>query len=61
YIDALSQYHYDVGQIEKGKELLPEPEALKPFAVFCEQAWKTTMDLVDEIHKKQQERAGKKQ
>lgn len=45
--------------IEKRGELLPEPEALKPFAVFCEQAWRASMDLVDEIHKKQQIRAGK--
>ncbi|NDY70584.1 Fic family protein [Desulfobacter hydrogenophilus] len=61
YIDALSQYHYAVGQIEKGKELLPEPEALKPFAAFCKQAWNASMDIVDEIHKKQQIRAGKEQ
>ncbi|WP_020586894.1 Fic family protein [Desulfobacter curvatus] len=62
YIDALSQYHFAAGQIEKGnKELLPEPEALKPFAAFCEQAWKTTLELVNEIHKKQQIRTGKNQ
>ena len=61
YIDALSQYHYAVGQIEKGEELLPEPEALKPFVAFCEQAWRASMDLVDEIHKKQLIRAGKGQ
>ncbi len=61
YIDALSQYHYAVGQIEKGGELLPEPEALKPFVAFCEQAWRASMDLVDEIYKKQQIRAEKGQ
>ncbi|WP_319575319.1 Fic family protein [uncultured Desulfobacter sp.] len=61
YIDALSQYHYAVGKIEKGEELLPEPEALKPFAAFCKQAWRASMDLMDEIHKKQQIRAGKGQ
>ncbi|MDD4272504.1 MAG: Fic family protein [Desulfobacter postgatei] len=60
YIDALSQYHYAVGQIEQGKELLPEADALKPFTAFCEEAWKATIDLVNEIHKKQQIRAGKK-
>ncbi|HKL80880.1 MAG TPA: Fic family protein [Desulfobacter sp.] len=58
YIDTLSQYHYAVGQIKKGKELLPEPEAIKPFAAFCEQAWNASMDLVDEIHKTQQNRIG---
>jgi len=61
YIDALAQYHYAAGQIEKGGELLPEPDALKPFAAFCEKAWRVSMDLVDAIHKKQQIRAGKGQ
>ncbi|WP_286819175.1 Fic family protein [Desulfobacter sp. UBA2225] len=59
YIDALSQYHYAVGQIEKGGELLPEPETLKPFAAFCEQVWHISMDLVDEIHRTQRNRSGK--
>lgn len=59
YIDTLSQYHYAAGQIEKEGKLLPEPEAFKPFAAFCEQAWRASMDIVDEIHKKQQIRAGK--
>ena len=59
YIDGLSQYHYAVGQIEQGKNLLAEPDALKDFTAFCEQAWKASMDLVDEIHKKQQIRDGK--
>ena len=61
YIDALSHYHFAVGQIEKGGELLPESDALKPFAAFCEQAWRASMKLVDEIHKKQQIRTGKNQ
>ena len=61
YIEALSQYHFAVGQIAKEGELLPEPDALKPFAAFCEQAWQASMELVDEIHKKQQIRTGKNQ
>ena len=59
YIDALSQYHYAVGQIEKGGELLPEPEALNAFTAFCRQAWKASIVLVDEIHKKQTNRVMK--
>jgi Fic family protein len=61
YIDALSQYHYAVGQIDKEGKLLPEPEALKPFTAFCEQAWRASMEIVDEIHKKQQIRTGRNQ
>lgn len=56
YIDALSEYHYAVGQIKKGDELLPDRNALKPFTSFCSQAWEASMSLVDEIHKKQQAR-----
>ncbi len=57
YIDALSQYHYAVGQIQGGGELLPEPEALNAFSAFCEQVWKVSMDLVDEVHEKQRNRS----
>ncbi len=53
YIDALSQYHYSVGQIKKGDDLLPEREALEAFTAFCEQAWEISLSLVDEIHRKQ--------
>ncbi len=56
YIDALSQYHYSVGQIKKGDELLPDPKALEAFTAFCEQAWEESLCLVDAIHKRQQAR-----
>ncbi len=61
YIDALSQYHHAVGQIDTDQALLSETEALKPFTDFCEQVWRASMDLVDEIHKKQQIRSQKRQ
>lgn len=61
YIDALSEYHYSVGQIKKGDELLPDQNRLKPFTSFCEQAWKTSLSLVDEIHQKQRARNKKGQ
>lgn len=60
YIDALSQYHYAVGQIEKRGELLPKTEAINAITIFCEQAWETSMELVDEIHKRQQDRSEKR-
>ena len=56
YIDALSKYHYSVGQIKKGDNLLPDRKALNAFISLCKQAWKNSLSLVDEIHKKQQTR-----
>lgn len=56
YIDALSAYHFAVGQIHAGDELLPQPEKLQPFAAFCKQAWLASLDLVDAVRRKQQAR-----
>jgi len=56
YIDALSAYHLAVGQIHGGDELLSKPEKLKPFEVFCRQAWQASLDLVDEVRRKQRAR-----
>jgi Fic family protein len=56
YIDTLSTYHFAVGQIRAGDELVPESESLQPFIDFCRAAWQATMDLVDEVRKRQQAR-----
>ncbi len=56
YIDALSAYHFAVGPIHVGDELLPQPEALEPFAAFCRQAWQASIDLVDAAREKQRSR-----
>lgn len=56
YIDALSAYHFSVGQIKPGNTLLPNQDALQPFTIFCEQAWKESYDLVEEIRQKQRAR-----
>ena len=56
YIDALSAYHLAVGQIHGGDELLPEPKKMAPFEAFCRQAWQASLDLVDEVRKKQRAR-----
>jgi Fic family protein len=53
YIDALSGYHFSVGQIKAGDTLLPNQDALQPFAIFCEQAWEESLVLVKEIQQKQ--------
>jgi Fic family protein len=56
YIDALSAYHYAVGQIRAGNELLPKAEKLEPFTAFCSQAWQASLDLVEEAREKQRAR-----
>ncbi len=56
YIDALSEYHFAVGQIKKGGDLLPSPDALEPFASFCGRAWEQSLSLVAEIRKIQKTR-----
>lgn len=59
YIDALSAYHFAVGQIRAGDELLLQPEKLKPFSEFCRQAWQASLDLVEEAREKQRERSSR--
>ncbi|MBU0463013.1 MAG: Fic family protein [Proteobacteria bacterium] len=56
YIDALSAYHFSVGQIKAGDTLLPNQDALQPFTIFCEQAWEESLVMVEEIQRKQQAR-----
>jgi Fic family protein len=56
YIDALSAYHFAVGQIRAGDELVPESERMQPFTELCAVAWQALMDLVDEVRKKQKAR-----
>ncbi|EFK09653.1 toxin-antitoxin system, toxin component, Fic family [delta proteobacterium NaphS2] len=56
YIDALSAYHFTAGQIKRGNDLLPCPDALEPFAAFCEKAWGLSLSLVAEIRKIQEAR-----
>ena len=56
YIDALSAYHFTVGQIRAGEELLPEPRKLEAFADLCRGAWQISVDLVEEAFKKQRDR-----
>ncbi|MDZ7582433.1 MAG: Fic family protein [Deltaproteobacteria bacterium] len=56
YIDALSAFHYAVGQIRAGDELVPEIESLQTFVDFCKAAWQATLELVDEVRKRQRAR-----
>jgi hypothetical protein len=56
YIDALSAYHHTFGQIRAGDMLFPETGNLDEFTVFCQQAWQASIDLVDEVRRKQEAR-----
>lgn len=56
YIDALFAYHHAVGQIRAGDMLLPDAGNLEGFTDFYQKAWRASMDLVDEVRRKQEAR-----
>ena len=56
YIEALSEYHIAVGTVTARSELLPDVDKLDRFKRFCAESWSESIKLVDEAHKKQQER-----
>ena len=56
YIDALSEYHLAVGTVTAKMELLPKIVKLDRFRQFCNESWSGSIKLVDEAHKKQEER-----
>jgi Fic family protein len=56
YIDILAEYHFKTGRIKAGDELVPNPDTLKPFIDFCEQAWEDSLRIVKDIQQKQRER-----
>ena len=56
YIDTIATYHYAAGQIRAGGDLLPHPDKLQPFISFCQVAWRASITLVEETHKRQRAR-----
>jgi len=56
YIEALSEYHLEVGTLRGGGDLLPETAELNRFKAFCEGSWSESMKLVDQAGRKQEER-----
>ncbi len=56
YIDALSAWHFTVGQVKAGEELLPDSDQLEPFIELCRQAWQASISLVKEARKRQEGR-----
>jgi Fic family protein len=56
YIEALSDYHLAVGTATARSDLLPEIDKLDRFKRFCAESWSESIKLVEEAHRKQQER-----
>jgi Fic family protein len=56
YIEALSEYHLSVGTVTARSELLPDVNKLDRFKRFCAESWSGSIKLVDDAHRKQQER-----
>ena len=56
YIEALSEYHLAVGTVTTESKLLPETDKLDRFKQFCAKSWSESIKLVDDAHKKQQDR-----
>lgn len=52
----LKDHQEVVGQIRAGDELAPKLESLQTFVDFCKAAWQTSLELVDEVRKRQQAR-----
>ncbi len=58
YIDLLSAYHFEAGQVRGGDELLSYLESLKPFIAFCQKSWQESLSLVEAAQEKQRQRGG---
>jgi Fic family protein len=59
YVDILSAYNFAVGQVKADGELVAEHYKLEPFTVYCKEAWRASIELVDEARKKQRDRGNK--
>ena len=56
YMESLSEYHLAAGTVTGRSELLPDVDKLDRFKQFCNESWSGSLKLVDNAHKKQQER-----
>lgn len=57
YIGLLAAYELATGQATINSPLLPQPELLASFRIFCEQAWKASTELVEQARREQNKRA----
>ncbi|MCP4138206.1 MAG: Fic family protein [bacterium] len=56
YITCLSEYELALGSPGADAELPVQNNYLDNFRFFCEEAWKESLDLVDDAHKNQEKR-----
>jgi Fic family protein len=60
YLMTLSAYDLEVGCARLGETLLPASTLKEDFQVFCRVCWQTSLDVVAEIHDKQNVRNANK-
>ena len=56
YIEAIARYQLAVGQWSQTSDIAPDQPAKVPFRQLVERWWETTMELVDEVHRRQKGR-----
>lgn len=56
YLMAISAYDIEVGCAKKDSLLLPNSDLKNGFTNFCKECWQSSIDLVDEIHARQNTR-----
>ena len=56
YLQWLSAYDLQVGPAKVGSAILPESDLRDSFQQFCGQCWQASLELVAEIHNRQQAR-----
>lgn len=56
YIGLLAAYELATGTATPSTALLPQPELLTPFRMFCAHAWKVSMKFVEQAWREQQKR-----
>ncbi len=57
YIGLLAAYELATGTATTDTPLLPQPELLTLFSVFCAQAWQASTELVEQARREQKKRA----
>jgi len=56
YIQALAKYQIAIGQLISDKNIWPDLCKLKPFEIFCSEAYTSTKIILDTVFKLQRKR-----
>lgn len=56
YIGLLAAYELATGTVAPSTPLLPQPELLTSFRMFCAHAWKASTELVEQAWREQNKR-----